>query len=150
MAEVHVSQEIAASQQETWATFSDLAKFPAWLTIHDKFYDEPPTDLAVGTTFTEQATIMGMSNKIDWTVEAFEAPTSLTITGKGLAGAQITFALSLEATGEGSCTARIDAEFVGTMVVGAIGAAVERAADKEVTASLEKLAGLLAGAGASA
>jgi hypothetical protein len=146
MAEVHVSQDIAASQETTWAVFSDLSKFSEWLTIHDKFYGEPPTEITVGATFTEQATIMGMSNKIDWTVEAFDAPKSLTIGGKGLAGAQITFVLSLEATGDSSCTAKIDAEFVGTMVVGAIGAAVERAANKEVTASLEKLAALLGGA----
>ncbi len=144
MAEVHVSQDIAASQEDTWKVFSDLSKFPEWLTIHDKFYGEPPTEIAVGAVFTEQATIMGMSNKIDWTVEAFDAPKSLTIGGKGLAGAQITFVLSLEATGENSCTAKIDADFVGTMVVGAIGAAVERAANKEVVASLEKLAGVLA------
>lgn len=144
MAEVHVSQDIAASQADTWAVFSDLSRFGDWLTIHDKFYGEPPTEISVGTVFTEQATIMGMSNKIDWTVEAFDAPSSLTISGKGLAGAQITFVLSLEATGDSSCTAKIDAEFVGAMVVGAIGAAVERAANKEVIASLEKLAGLLA------
>lgn len=146
MAEVHVSHDIAASQDDTWAVLSDLSKFSDWLTIHDKFYGEPPTEITIGTTFTEQATIMGMSNKIDWTVEAYEPPRSLTIGGKGLAGAQITFVLSLEATGEHSCVAKIDAEFVGTMVVGAIGAAVERAANKEVVASLEKLAGLLAGA----
>ena len=143
MAEVHVTQEIAASQEETWKVFSDLNAFEKWLTIHNKFYGEPPTEIAVGATFTEQATIMGMSNKIDWTVEAFDAPKTLTISGKGLAGAQITFVLSLEATSDNSCNAKIDAEFVGTMVVGAIGAAVERAANKEVTASLEKLAELL-------
>ncbi len=145
MAEVHVTQEISASQEETWKVFSDLASFDKWLTIHDKFHGEPPTEIAVGATFTEQATIMGMSNKIEWTVEAFDAPKSLTIGGKGLAGAQITFVLSLEATGAHSCVAKIDAEFVGTMVVGAIGAAVERAANKEVVASLENLATLLAG-----
>lgn len=145
MAEVHVTQEIAASQEDAWTVFSDLARFSEWLTIHDKFYGDLPAEIAVGTTFTEQATIMGMSNKIDWTVEAFDAPTTLTISGKGLAGAQVTFVLSLEATGDHTSLARIDAEFVGTMVVGAIGAAVERAADKEVRASLEKLAGLLSG-----
>src|SRR5690349_4956848 len=148
MAEVHVSQEIAASQEQTWQVFSDLNKFGDWLTIHDKFYGDPPAEITVGTTFTEQATIMGMSNKIDWTVEAFDAPKSLTISGKGLAGAQITFVLSLEAAGEDACVAKIDAEFVGQMVVGAIGAAVERAANKEVVASLEKLATLLSGAAA--
>jgi hypothetical protein len=56
--------------------------------------------------------------------------------------------LSLESTGASTCVAKIDADFVGTMVVGAIGAAVERAANKEVVASLEKLAGLLSEAAA--
>lgn len=148
MAEVHVSQEIAASQEETWAVFSDLSKFDEWLTIHDKFHGDLPAGITVGATFTEQATIMGMSNKIDWTVEAYDAPTTLTISGTGLAGAQITFVLSIEAVGENASVARIDAEFVGTLVVGAIGAAVERAATKEVTTSLEKLAALLDGAAA--
>ena len=143
MAEVHVSQEIAASQADTWATFSDVSKFDQWLTIHDKFYGEPPTEVGVGTTFSEQATIMGMSNKIDWVVSEYDAPSTLTITGKGLAGAQITFAFSVAANGDDKSTASIDAEFTGQMVVGAIGAAIERASNKEVTASLAKLADLV-------
>jgi hypothetical protein len=143
MAEVHVSHEIAASQEDTWKVFSDLSSFEKWLTIHDKWYGEPPTELSVGTTFTEQATIMGMSNKIDWVVEEFNAPSNLKITGKGLAGAQITFNLSVAAGDDAKSTATIDAEFTGQMVVGAIGAAIERASNKEVTASLEKLAELV-------
>jgi len=142
MAHVNVSQEISANQEDTWKVFSDLSSFEKWLTIHDKWYGEPPTELSVGTTFTEQATIMGMSNKIDWVVEECNAPSNLKISGKGLAGAQITFNLSVTPNGEG-CTASIEADFTGQMVVGAIGAAIERASDKECKASLEKLAELV-------
>jgi Polyketide cyclase / dehydrase and lipid transport len=143
MAHVNVSHEIAANQADTWKVFSDLTTFEKWLTIHDKWYGEPPTELGVGTTFTQQATIMGMSNKIDWVVEEFNAPSNLKITGKGLAGAQITFDLSVAPNGDDSSTAAIEAEFTGQMVVGAIGAAIERASDKECKASLEKLAELV-------
>lgn len=143
MAEVHVSHEIAASQEVVWATLQDLSKFEQWLTIHDKWYGDAPSEIAVGTTVTEQATIMGMSNKIDWVVTAYDAPNSFTISGKGLAGAQITFVMAVEANGDDKSTAKIDAEFTGQMVVGAIGAAIERASQKEVTASLAKLADLV-------
>jgi len=144
MAHVNVSHEIAANQEDTWKVFSDLSTFEKWLTIHDKWYGEPPTELAVGTTFTQQATIMGMSNKIDWVVEEYNAPSNLKISGKGLAGAQITFDLTVEPAGDNTSTAGIEADFTGQMVVGAIGAAIERASDKECKASLEKLAELVA------
>ena len=144
MAHVNVSHEISANQEDTWKVFSDLTTFEKWLTIHDKWYGEPPTELAVGTTFTQQATIMGMSNKIDWVVEEYNAPSNLKISGKGLAGAQITFDLSVTPGGDNTSTASIEADFTGQMVVGAIGAAIERASDKECKASLEKLAGLVA------
>jgi len=144
VAHVNVSQEIAANQEDTWKVFSDLRSFEKWLTIHDKWYGEPPTELGVGSTFTQQATIMGMSNKIDWVVEEFNAPSNLKISGKGLAGAQITFDLTVEPAGDNASTAGIEADFTGQMVVGAIGAAIERASDKECKASLEKLAELVA------
>lgn len=144
MAKVNVSQEIAASQADTWKVFSDPSRFDQWLTIHDKWYGEAPTDIAVGTTLTEMVTIMGMTNKIDWVVTEYDAPHALTITGKGLAGAQITFSLKVTPNGDDKSTASLDADFTGQMVVGAIGAAVERASNKEVAASLAKLAELVA------
>jgi carbon monoxide dehydrogenase subunit G len=143
MAHVNVSHDIAASQEDVWNVISDLNAFEKWLTIHDKWYGEPPTDLSVGSTFSEQATVMGMSNKIDWVVEELSAPSSLKISGKGLAGAQITFTFSVEPAGDAATRATINADFTGQMVVGAIGAAIERASQKECQASLENLAGLV-------
>lgn len=144
MAKANASKQIPASQDAVWQQLSDMSTYEKWLTIHDKWYGEPPTQLAVGTWATEQATIMGMANKIDWVVEEIEAPKRLKIVGAGLAGAKITFVLAVESEGPDTSVASIDAEFISQIMVGAIGAAVERAANKEVAASLDNLAGLLA------
>jgi hypothetical protein len=144
MAKANASKQIPASQDAVWSQLSDMSTYEKWLTIHDKWYGEPPTQLAVGTRATEQATIMGMANKIDWVVEEIEAPNRLKIVGAGLAGAKITFVLAVESEGPDASVASIDAEFISQIMVGAIGAAVERAANKEVAASLDNLAGLLA------
>jgi hypothetical protein len=65
-------------------------------------------------------------------------PSLLTITGAGVAGAQITFTLALEARG-GNALARIDADFSGALMIGAIGAAVEKPATAELEKSLLRL-----------
>jgi len=142
MAKVDVTKDIAAPQEKVWAQLSNPSSYPDWLTIHDEFRGEVPTEVSQGSTFTEMCTVMGMTNKIDWTVSQYEAPSVLKISGTGLAGAKISFTMTVAADGEGS-KANIDAEFEGQMVVGAIGKAIERSAKKEVEASLDKLAGLL-------
>jgi uncharacterized protein YndB with AHSA1/START domain len=142
MAKVNVTHDMPASAETVFGIFADAARRPEWLTIHDGWKDVTPGQLAEGTKFSEKCTVMGMTNSIGWTVEEFVEPKSLTISGNGLAGAKITFVLSVESRGDGS-TAVIDAEFTGQMVVGAIGLAIERSAKKEVQASLEKLADLV-------
>ncbi|CAM2918620.1 SRPBCC family protein [Skermania piniformis] len=142
MAKVDVTKQIDAAPEKVWALLANPSSYPDWLTIHDGWRGEPPTEVSVGSTFTEMCTVMGMTNKIDWTVTECEVPRALKISGTGLAGAKISFTMSVGADGDGS-SAAIDAEFEGQMVVGAIGKAIERSAGKEVEASLDKLAALV-------
>jgi uncharacterized protein YndB with AHSA1/START domain len=141
MAKVDVTKDISAPQEKVWALLSNPSSYPDWLTIHDGWRGEVPREVSQGSTFTEMCTVMGMTNKIDWTVSEYTAPSALKISGTGLAGAKITFTMTVEADGTDS-RANIDAEFEGQMVVGAIGKAIERSARKEVEASLEKLGAL--------
>jgi carbon monoxide dehydrogenase subunit G len=143
MAQVTVAKELSADQDKVWAVIANPARFEEWLTVHTKWKDQPPTELAQGTQMTEVVTIMGMPNTITWTTETYQAPNSLKISGAGMAGAKVSFTLSVEAKGDSSI-ASVDAEFISQMMVGAIGGAVERAAKKELDASLAKLADLVA------
>ncbi|GAA5151095.1 SRPBCC family protein [Pseudonocardia eucalypti] len=144
MAKAQCSKNIAASQEKVWRAFTDLGGYEKWMTIHDRWHGDVPGELAEGGTATQQATIMGMANKIDWTIQELAAPSRLKMSGTGLAGARVTFVLNVTADGPDASVAEIDAEFISQMMVGAIGDAVERATNKELAASLDKLAGLVA------
>lgn len=143
MAVAKGTKEISATQDKVWAVLSNPSRFEEWLTLHTKWKDVPPTEVSQGSQMTEVVTIMGMPNTITWTVDAYDAPNSLTISGAGMAGAKVTFVLSVAAQGDGSIVT-IDAEFISQMMVGAIGGAIERNAVKELDASLAKLADLVA------
>lgn len=142
MAESHVSAELPLSPDDAWKLLSDLSRFGEWMTIHNSWKSEIP-ELAVGARVTEQLTVMGMANVIEWTVQEFDPPSMLRISGVGLAGAQVSFTLSVAGAGATS-TVRVDAEFMGQMMVGAIGAAVEKNATMELEASISKLRELAA------
>jgi hypothetical protein len=60
-----------------------------------------------------------------------------------MAGVQVAIALDVAPADSGTDMS-ITAEFEGQMIVGAIGAAVEKAGNAELDASLEKLANLVA------
>jgi hypothetical protein len=142
MAEAHVSGDLPLSQDGAWKLLSDLSSFEQWITIHDAWKSDIP-DLKVGAKVTEQLTVMGMTNVIEWTIDAYDPPSSLTISGAGLAGAQIAFTLSVAPNGD-NATVTIDAGFTGQMMVGAIGDAVQKNATIELEKFLAKLQELAA------
>lgn len=144
MAKSNVSKVIAAPQDKLWAVISDPSRFEEWLTVHTKWKDAPPAELSKGATMSEVLTIMGMANTITFTVDEFDAPRTTKFSGTGMAGAKISFTLTVEPDGDDASVATVDAEFISQMMVGAIGGAIERASTKELNESLDKLATLVA------
>lgn len=141
MASVSVSATLPTAPEKTWEALSDLSRWEEWLTIHQSWKSELPSEVAVGATFTEVVSVMGMANKIEWTVTEVEVPKSVTIEGTGMAGVQVQFTLQVEPDGEGS-RAVIDASFSGTMIVGPIGKSVAKNAKGDLEESLDKFAGI--------
>lgn len=137
MTQATVSGVLPFSQHEAWALLSDLSRFDEWMTIHDTWCSAIP-ELAVGAKVTEQLTVMGIRNVVEWTVDSYAPPSSLRISGTGLAGAEIAFTLSVLPADAGSAVS-IDAEFTGQMMAGPIGEAVERHATAELQNSLARL-----------
>lgn len=141
MASVSVSATLPTAPEKTWEALSDLSRWEEWLTIHQSWKSELPTEVAVGVTFTEVLSVMGMANKIEWTVTEVEVPKSVTIEGTGMAGVQVQFTLQVQPDGDGS-RAVIDASFSGTMIVGPIGKSVAKNAKGDLEESLDKFAGI--------
>lgn len=142
MARTTASKEISAPQETIWAVLADPRRTEEWNTLHTRWKDQPPAEMAQGSQMTAVLTIMGMANTITQTVENYDPPTSFTVAGNGMAGAKISLTTTVEPKGDASLVT-IDAEFISQMMVGAIGGAIERASKKELEASLDNLAGLV-------
>ncbi|GAB2982363.1 type II toxin-antitoxin system Rv0910 family toxin [Nocardioides montaniterrae] len=142
MASVSVTQTLPVDAQTAWDNLLDLASWEKWLTIHQGWKSELPTDVTVGTRITEVVSVMGMANKIEWDVTSVEAPTSVAIEGAGMAGVKVKFAMEIAPADAGS-TITMDAEFNGTMIVGPIGKAVAKNTQADLEASLAKFAELV-------
>ena len=143
MGKVNATTAIPAPPDKVWDVISDPGTYDQWMTIHTKWKGEVPERFFEGAKVDEVVTMLGMANTISWTVEQFEEPSTLTISGTGMAGVRSTFTMGVESDGNGGSTANIGAEFEGQMVVGALGKAVEKDAQANLDASMEKLAALL-------
>ncbi|WP_410624649.1 SRPBCC family protein [Amycolatopsis sp. cmx-8-4] len=143
MGQITASVELPATPDKVWAEFSNPNNFEKWLTIHTKWKGDVPAEFAQGAQVSEVVTMLGMANTITWTVDEYDAPNKLVISGTGMAGVKIRFSLSVAAAGSGS-VASIDAEFTGQMIVGALGKAVEKDGKKNLDESLGKFKALVA------
>ncbi|GAC68241.1 type II toxin-antitoxin system Rv0910 family toxin [Gordonia soli] len=137
MASVSVSTIVSTTPDKAWAFLSDLNRWEEWLTIHQGWRGEIPTELTQGRQFTQVVEVMNMANKIEWTVAEVDAPKYVKITGTGMAGVQIEFTLRVEGDGEGA-KASFDASFSGAMIVGPIGKAVAKHAEADLRESMDK------------
>ncbi|TSD99804.1 SRPBCC family protein [Skermania sp. ID1734] len=143
MASVTVSVSLPSEPQKTWDTLADAARWEEWLSIHQKWKSEIPTEIKVGTQFTEVVSVMGMANKIEWTIDELDIPHRMKMSGTGMAGVVVELALAVEPENDGS-KASIEASFTGAMIVGPIGKAVAKNAQADLESSLAKFAELVA------
>jgi uncharacterized protein YndB with AHSA1/START domain len=143
MGQVNAKVTIPAAPEKVWDAICDPGTYEQWLTIHTKWKGEVPERFSAGATADEVVTMLGMANTISWTVQEFEEPSKLTISGTGMAGVTTTFSLGVSSDGNGGSTATIDAKFEGQLVVGALGKAVEKDAQTNLEASLAKLTELV-------
>jgi len=143
MGKVNATLDVPAPQDEVWGVISDPGRYDEWLTIHTKWKDGTPESFVEGGQVAQVVTMLGMANTITWTVEQLDAPSRLRISGMGMAGVRSTFTLGVDPLGDGGSRVGIDAEFEGQMIVGALGAAVEKDAKEQLERSLEGFATLV-------
>jgi hypothetical protein len=129
-----------------WAILADPQTWTKWFTVHDRWLDEPATRLAEGTRLAAKIRVLGVANRIDWTIESMAAPTRLVLSGMGPAGLKVRcgFAMTPAATGS---QLTFTADFRGPLVRGAVVKAVEHDAIAQLDASLARLNALALVAG---
>jgi carbon monoxide dehydrogenase subunit G len=139
MAGTDVNRVIDAPFEKVWALATDLKRWDEWNTLFTKWKGEVPDAMTQGTQVTAVLTIMGMANTIGLTVDEYDPPKVVKMSGTGMAGAKVSLTLLVDARGD-TTHMNARADFESQLMIGAVGKAIERAAKKELDASLEKLA----------
>lgn len=143
MGKIEKTVEFEAAPEKVWAVVSDPSRLGDWLSMHKSWKGDVPTEFTKGSQVTAVVSLLNMPNTITWTVDEYEAPKKVRLSGTGMAGVKVAISLDVEPEGAGSRLA-VTAEFEGQMIVGAIGQAVEKAGIQELDASTAKLADLVA------
>jgi uncharacterized protein YndB with AHSA1/START domain len=138
MGHIEASKDLAAAPDALWATVSDPQTWDKWFTVHERWLEEPPTTLMPGAKLTAKIVMLGMANKIDWTVLAVDAPHSLVLEGTGMAGVKARFTFTIAPEGAGS-RFTVAGDFEGALIKGAMAKAVEKDGMKQLDKSLEAL-----------
>lgn len=141
MGHIEATKQLSVSPEALWQTVSDPSTWGQWFTIHEKWLSEPPATLSEGSSLTAKIVMLGMANKIEWTVDKFDAPTSLTLSGTGMAGVKCQFQFSVTPAGDGS-EFSVAGDFEGALIKGALAKAVEKDGAKQLDTTLEKLEAL--------
>ncbi|SFN93871.1 acetyl-CoA C-acetyltransferase [Pseudonocardia ammonioxydans] len=132
-----------AAPEAAHRLLGDLSRLPDWLALHAGWRGTPPAGAAVGVTFDEQVTLMGIPADISW--EVTEAGGDrIGLHGTGPMGLTLGLWLSA-AAGDGATALRLDAGVGGDPVTGPMGATVMKSVEEALQTSAGRLAELLAG-----
>jgi uncharacterized protein YndB with AHSA1/START domain len=138
MGHIEATRELAASPEALWGTVSDLANWDKWFTVHEKWLQDPPATLTEGATLTAKIVMLGMANKIEWTIDSIDAPRSLVLSGTGMAGVKAQFTFTIDPAESGS-NFTVFGDFEGALIKGALGKAVEKDGIKQLDKTLDQL-----------
>ena len=138
MGHIEAEREIAATPEALWAIVSDVRSWERWFTVHAGWAAEPPAEVAKGTTITEKIEMLGIANKIDWTVLDLQPPTKITMVGTGRAKVKVQFTFAVEPTDTGT-KLTLSGNFDGALINGALVRAVERDGIVQLDTTLQRL-----------
>lgn len=142
MAKVSVTQETAASPERAWELASNLSRYGEWLTMHEGYTTDVPSDPKPGDTYKQKVKLMGMPAEIAWRVVTADAPAKLELAGDGPMNVKANNRTTIEPAGDGS-RITFEMEFNGPALAGPMAGMVEKQAGAAAKESLSKFVALL-------
>jgi uncharacterized protein YndB with AHSA1/START domain len=138
MGHIEATRDLSAAPESLWGNVTDLANWDKWFTVHEKWLQDPPATLTEGAKLTAKIVMLGMANKIEWTIDTVDAPHKLVLSGTGMAGVKAKFTFNIEPAESGS-RFTVFGDFEGAMIKGALGKAVEKDGVKQLDKTLDQL-----------
>ena len=129
--------------EKAWECASDLSRYKEWLTIHRVWRSKLPENLDKGTVIESIVEVMGMPNRIKWTIVHFKPPEAMTLDGDGVGGVKVKLIGKVKPSGDGS-TVTFDVHLGGPALFGPIGMVVAAALRGDIQQSLNKFKNVFA------
>ncbi len=142
MPKVSVSQEAPVAPERAWELASNLSRYGEWLSMHEGFTTDVPSDPKAGDTYKQKVKLMGMPAEIAWRVVTAEAPSTLELAGDGPMNVKAANRTTIEPTESGS-RITLEMEFNGPALAGPMAGMVEKQAGSAAKESLSKFVALL-------
>lgn len=143
MAKLSVSVDVPLPPEKAWECASDLSRYKEWLSIHRVWRSKLPETLEKGVQIDSIVEVMGMPNRVSWTIVHYKPPQAMTLNGNGKGGVKVKLIGKVTPAGDGS-TVTFDIHLGGPALFGPIGMVVAGALKNDVQESLEKFKSVFA------
>lgn len=141
MAKLSGSIDVPLPPEQAWAHASNLSRYKEWLTIHRVWRSKLPEHLEKGTVIESIVEVMGMPNRIKWTIVHYKPPESMTLNGIGVGGVKVKLMAKIKPIDAGSEKGSVvgfDVHLGGPALFGPIGMVVASALKGDIRESLER------------
>ncbi len=91
MGHIEATRHLDASPDAVFSVIGNFSDWDKWFSVHEKWLETPPSAPSAGSKLLAKIVMLGMANKIDWTVTEYQAPRVVALTGTGMAGVQCSF-----------------------------------------------------------
>lgn len=137
MAKLSVSVDVPLPPEQAWECASDLSRYKEWLSIHRVWRSPLPDVLEKGTVIDSIVEVMGMMNRVSWTIVHFKPPEAMTLNGNGRGGVKVKLMGKVRPAPSGS-TVQFDVHLGGPALFGPIGMLVAGALKSDIQESLQR------------
>lgn len=148
MAKLSVSVDVPLPPEVAWEYASDLSRYPEWLTIHRVWRSVLPDTIGKGTIVESIIEVMGIANRIRWSVVHFKEPEAMTLNGVGKGGVKVKLIGKVRPQAADSATSVVsmDIHLGGPALFGPIGMLVAGALRTDIEESLNRFVRVFAAA----
>lgn len=143
MAKLSGSIDVPLGAEEAWAHASDLSRYKEWLTIHRVWRSRLPEEIDKGAVIESIVEVMGMPNRIKWTIVNYKPPMAMTLDGHGRGGVKVKLLAKVTPKDDASVVS-FDVHLGGPALFGPIGMLVAGGLKGDINESLRKFVSVFA------
>lgn|SRR5574337_45017 len=144
MAKLSGSIDVPLPPEDAWSHASDLSRYKEWLTIHRVWRSKLPEQIDKGDVVESIVEVMGMPNRIKWTIVHYKPSMAMTLNGHGRGGVKVKLLVKVVPKDDGSVVS-FDVHLGGPALFGPIGMLVAGALRGDIDESLHKFVSVFAG-----